>query len=170
MKVFIDTEFTHFVDRFCELISFALVDETGRELYVEIDDWNQSNASDFVLDVVKPLLGRFPEARCTKAEAKRRLERYLCSHYEPVVLVIDSRRDLRLLCELYSGPLPHVRSTLLLTDPKLAACQFWIDTYFESHRAVPRHHALEDARALRQAYQATTLDLDGEVTFEGTSV
>ncbi|MHB1115171.1 3'-5' exonuclease family protein [Sideroxydans sp.] len=59
LSVFFDTEFTQFRDMEHEpkLISIGLVSEDGREFYCELTDtYQKSDCSDFVLDVVLPLL------------------------------------------------------------------------------------------------------------------
>mgnify|MGYP003705540817 CR=1 FL=1 len=56
MLIFLDTEFTDFIDT--ELISIGLVDENGREFYAESTQYRQEACSDFVRQVVVPLLGQ----------------------------------------------------------------------------------------------------------------
>ncbi len=55
LKIFIDTEYTNFLAP--DLISIGLVAETGEEAYFEVE-YDASKCSEFVLDVVVPLLGR----------------------------------------------------------------------------------------------------------------
>ena len=57
MLIFLDTEFTDFPESECDLISIGLVDENGREFYAESTQFRREACSDFVVDVVLPLLG-----------------------------------------------------------------------------------------------------------------
>ena len=58
MLIFLDTEFTDFPESECDLISIGLVDENGREFYAESTQYRREACSDFVVDVVLPLLGK----------------------------------------------------------------------------------------------------------------
>lgn len=55
MLIFIDTEFTDFVQ--IDLISIALVTEDGREFYAERNDYRREDCIDFVRAAVVPMLG-----------------------------------------------------------------------------------------------------------------
>lgn len=58
MKYFIDTEFIEYPCTI-DLISIAIVVEDGRELYIEISDFDESKASDWVKEnVIKKLWSR----------------------------------------------------------------------------------------------------------------
>jgi hypothetical protein len=59
MRVFIDCEFTNFID--CELISIGLVADDGREFYGERLDFDKAYCSDFARKTVLPQLGRSPD-------------------------------------------------------------------------------------------------------------
>ncbi|WP_248324111.1 MULTISPECIES: 3'-5' exoribonuclease [unclassified Caballeronia] len=58
MRLFVDTEFTDFID--CDLISIALVAEDGREFYGERSDYDDSTCTAFVREAVIPQLGQHP--------------------------------------------------------------------------------------------------------------
>jgi len=58
MRVFVDTEFTDFID--CDLISVGLVAEDGREFYGERSDFDMRACSEFVRAAVLPQLGQHP--------------------------------------------------------------------------------------------------------------
>lgn len=73
-KVFLDTEFTDFTHP--HLISIGMVAGYGEEFYAKIP-YPHSECSDFVRETVVPLLGRFPEALCTKMELSIRLRTWL---------------------------------------------------------------------------------------------
>ena len=75
---------------------------------------------------------------------------------EPATLVVDSTVDIRIVAGLSRAP--GVSGAVLLEADRGEACAAWIDRYFAAHPDRPRHHALEDARALRLAYRATNED------------
>ncbi|WP_426356268.1 hypothetical protein ACP26O_00100 [Burkholderia sp. R-40] len=52
MRIFVDTEFTDFID--CDLISIALVAEDGHEFYAERTDFDHHACSAFVREAILP--------------------------------------------------------------------------------------------------------------------
>ena len=46
MRLFVDTEFTDFID--CDLVSVALVADDGREVYGERSDYDRAICNEFV--------------------------------------------------------------------------------------------------------------------------
>jgi len=52
-RLFVDTEFTDFID--CELLSIGIVSEDGREFYGERSDVDLTRCSDFARVAVLPL-------------------------------------------------------------------------------------------------------------------
>jgi len=149
--VFLDTEFTHFVDHLCELMSLGLVDYSGeRELYLELSEWDRGKASAFVREVVCPLLGRDQENICTRPAAAARISDWFAALSGPADVLSDSGRDLKLLQDLL-GPMPSSIRFRLVPDQILGLVEDAIDEEFRQSRQ-ERHHALVDARALRGAY------------------
>lgn len=73
-KIFLDTEFTDFIRP--HLISIGMVADSGEEFYAEIP-YPDSECSDFVRETVIPLLGRFPDAICSKENLSVRLRTWL---------------------------------------------------------------------------------------------
>lgn len=72
MLIFLDTEFTDFID--CDLISIGMVTEDGRHLfYAERSDYRRDWENEFVKGAVLPYLGKRPEAICTRDELRLRL-------------------------------------------------------------------------------------------------
>ena len=133
--LFLDTEFTHLTaDR--RLISLALVDPSGAEFYVELNDgWSPFDCSEFVQRIVLPQLDLSRHGR-NRADAAQALGDFLAG-YAAVEIVSDALDwDWPLLLDLL-GELPaHVRSredAALLRDLDEAE--------------VP-HHALLDARLM----------------------
>ena len=62
-NVFIDTEFTDFIDP--QLISIDLVTQSGEEFYAELP-YEVRECSEFIKAAVLPLLGYAPHAEMTK--------------------------------------------------------------------------------------------------------
>lgn len=154
MLIFLDTEFTDFID--IDLISIGMVSEDGRTFYAERNDYRREAASDFVREAVLPHLGERPEAICSREELTKRLYEWLRAFPGQVQIACDSTHDKDLLWDALEDGLP---SNL---DPwvfKLA----WqseepvFNEAIEQYHAQPgrpRHHALHDAQALRAGWQA----------------
>ncbi|GAB2871660.1 hypothetical protein GCM10027093_04120 [Paraburkholderia jirisanensis] len=149
MRVFVDTEFTDFLD--CDLISVALVSEDGREFYGERSDYDAASCSAFVREAVLPQLGRDPRCvfrRDALCEALRtwldtfehETERWLC---------FDYGGDWELLCDLLDGPPAGWQAVNVagLLDRHRS------EDYYRIHGG--RHHALADAHANRYAMEDT---------------
>ena len=156
MLIFIDTEFTDFVQ--IDLISIALVADDGREFYAERTDYRHEDCSDFVRAAVVPMLGRIASSACTRIELAKRLRAWFEALAEPATLVFDCSTDRDLLVDVYLGdefdaPLANVGDQLLLgevgIDPVYQAA------LNQAHvPRLPRHQALADARAMRAGYRA----------------
>ncbi|WP_434718124.1 3'-5' exoribonuclease [Paraburkholderia sp. A1BS-2L] len=149
MRVFVDTEFTNFADR--ELVSIALVADSGVEFYGESTDFQLSSCSEFVRETVLPQLG-VPEQRAMPLDQLRReVSAWLGSI--PVrnrpILCYDYEGDRELLERLIGGPLRRGWKTENIWA-RLDAAQ--LDTFFTEHRH--RHHALWDARANLASFQS----------------
>lgn len=151
MRLFLDTEFTDFID--CELISVGIVSEDGREFYAERNDFNRSKCSDFVMDAVLPLLGKEPAIIGTEEEIGLQLRAWL-KQFDQIEVCVDYSVDFELFSYL-------VRDPCTLEVPQ--SCRgrnIWneisavdIERYWEvSGRNA--HHALHDARANKFAFEA----------------
>ena len=157
MLVFLDTEFTDFTRP--DLISIGLVAEDGREFYAERTDYYTTRCGDFVRETVLPLLGRVPDAACTRTELTDRLRDWFGQLPEPATIIFDYEWDWRLLAVAMLGR-PHSK------PPGNFAQQLYLDSYAITHPAFetalnaaytpewPAHHALADARALMAGYRA----------------
>jgi hypothetical protein len=155
MRVFLDTEFTAFSTPL--LISAGFVAEDGREFYCELaDGWTRSDCTQFVLDTVLPLMGATPAM--TRDEAGARLVGWLASLGGPIAVVSDTRTDWWLVTDLIR---PHAHDHVaiageLLSWPDIAMVRRQRDLLEELLENDPsRHHALVDARALRQSVRQT---------------
>lgn len=151
LKVFIDTEFTNFPPAAHQLISIGLAAETGGEFYAEVL-FEMAVCSDFVKEVVIPLLGRVPHAQVTLAEARRRILDWCLlvrRQGEDVVICYDSEYDWNLLVHALDYKVPAwIQKHYIGGD---------INELFRYayHRksGLPEHHALYDACGNRAGYR-----------------
>ena len=157
MNIFLDTEFTDFPDRECDLISIGLVDEEGREFYAELTDYRQEACSHFVKEVVLPLLKRHPGAVVGKQfDVAIQLNEWL-KHYPEANICFDYGLDRDWLAHLL-GLLPPEEVTTQLTATniwgsldKMKIDWFWKEQY-DTQGWVP-HQALWDAHGNKFAYK-----------------
>ncbi|MFM0476305.1 3'-5' exonuclease family protein [Paraburkholderia strydomiana] len=145
MHVFVDTEFTDFID--CELVSIALVADDGREFYGERSDFDQSSCSEFTRAAVLSQLGQHPGCMFTREALQAALVTWLAGFDgEPERrLCFDYGGDWALLCDLLDGP--PAGWQVLNVAGLLDRCRS--EAYYRTHGG--RHHALADARANRYA-------------------
>ena len=150
MILFLDTEFTDFIQ--CELISISLVSEDGRhEFYGELTDFNLKLRSDFVREVVLPRLGKplnISGGQFDTAGLEMALRAWLERLHDldsSLLLLYDYKTDFDLLADALDGELPP-----------------WIEGHningqignigWADGEYLNAHHALWDARALRQGW------------------
>ncbi len=160
MRLFLDTEFTDENLLRAELISLALVSEDGgAELYLERAPLPE-RCSAFVRHHVIPVLDR-GAAAVPDVEFTRRLRAFLRGIPEPLIIA-DFPGD-KFFCEIAltgfhlprsaladSGSIPAIRWQVE-NDAELAAR---IERWFADRPSERRHHALTDARALRDCWLA----------------
>lgn len=163
MLIFLDTEFTKFKDP--ELISIALVAEGGSEFYAERSDYPEESCNEFVRATVLPLLGRVPGCTCSSPELTERLRAWFGQLPEAATVVYDYEDDWRLLAKAVLGR-PVQSLPQKLADKLLVGGHVIRDPVFEQAfekaftPALPRHHALADARALMAGYRAWRPSMD----------
>lgn len=173
MKIYYDTEFTSLdgnVD--WDMISAGFVSEDGRELYVEIEDFNLDDCSLFVVDTVLPLLGTTPAERMPGAAFGARLGQWLASFGEDIELVSDASCDWWVLLSITGQSLkelPHkIQGQIWIPseNPVILEALEDAESGFWQENPDLKHHALYDARCLKlQAdlqYQLVE-DQDGEL-------
>ena len=149
MRIFIDTEFTNFIDT--DLISIGMVASSGEEFYAEVP-YPDAACSAFVREAVIPLLGD-PDAFCPKPDLIKRIYSWLAvvrpDANTDIVICYDYTTDWVLFSDALGDHVPvwikheNVNSNInefLLWDFQKK------DNYLE-------HHALHDARANRYAYR-----------------
>lgn len=159
VKIFFDLEFTD-LQPDALMVSAGFVADDNEALYVEVEEafW-RSDASQFVLDHVKPLLSN---QGIPASEVASEIIDWLNSKGPEVTLVSDSDWDLRILQShlqragyqwhhlwQWEKTPQHLPSKLHHAFD--CAYQEWL---LRSGRK--QHHALNDARALREAYFAAT--------------
>lgn len=155
MLIFLDTEFTDFID--CELISIGMVAEDGQyEFYAELTDYNKDICSHFVLDAVVPHLGKIPGASCTRNELTQRLWQWFATLPENVQIATELITDVELLWDALSEGLPEnldksvFNLRPLFEDPSFNTA---VTRYHEEFDH-PWHHALHDAKGHHRGWLA----------------
>lgn len=148
-RIYIDTEFSGFGT--FDLISLGCVSDCGRAFYAEIDTIHIDRCSDFVLDVVLPLLSHDPMLKCGTQEMCRRLRSYLAQFGGPLEIRYDFKGDwllFRRVLEANGQNLPHnMRKRNVLGG---CAQHQDMQALFDAN-GWPQHHALNDARVLMMA-------------------
>lgn len=151
MKIFLDTEFTDFID--LHLISLGMAAETGEEFYAEVP-YPDKACSAFVREGVIPLLGTYPDAACATEELRTRIWTWLelvrrCQD-DVIEICIDSQTDWNLFADALDYRVPP------WCTPKLVAENINELLRYEFHQRhnLPEHHALYDAMANRYAFRA----------------
>jgi hypothetical protein len=149
MLIFLDTEFTDFLDP--KLISIGMVADSYEEFYAEVPfPWHE--ASDFVRETVLPLLNQYPHAYCPVPDLRLRLMTWLeivRRSGEDVEICIDYQTDWDLFAEALDHRVPpwckprrvgrEINELLLYS--------------FHKNSGLPEHHALYDAQAARYAFR-----------------
>lgn len=140
MKIYIDTEFNEFQG---ELISMALVAESGQEFYEVLPC---ENPGPWVAENVMPILFKAP---ISKEALQLRLQHWL-AQFPEVHLIADWPEDIQHFCQaLITGPGMRIN-----TPPLTMEIRRDLDAVSE----LP-HNALADARAIRDlAVQHRAID------------
>lgn len=149
LKIFIDTEFTDFIDT--HLISLGMAAESGEEFYVEVP-YPDSSCSAYVREAVLPLLGAIPNASCQVADLCIKMTTWLETikrENEYLEICFDFQTDWDLFADAldYRVP-PWCRPRLINKNiNKLLRYEF------HAKNKLPEHHALYDALANKYAYR-----------------
>jgi len=143
--VYIDSEFTSLEQP--RLISLGAIDDRGRTFYREVDGWDESSCSAFVRDMVLPLLdGRSAPRAQAAVDFVAWLQEVAAG--APVTLVSDSGFDRWAVAELLHRP--DLPQDVLWQRVPIAYAEL---DRFAVQLGLRRHHALDDAMALRDAIQ-----------------
>jgi hypothetical protein len=164
MLIFLDTEFTNFEELECDLISIGLVDKNGREFYAESTEYRQEACSDFVREVVIPLLGQHKDRVVGNYfEIAKQLNEWLKS-YDEVTIAIDYIGDWQLLVKLLTlmpeeELVQNVKGINIWGDlDPMALEYYWLEVDAFGHK---EHHALYDARGNKYAYKPNVRKRNG---------
>lgn len=153
MLVFLDTEFTDFIDR--ELISIGMVSQDGKhELYLEVQDFDRSKCNSFVQSSVWSQLGHIEEAIVRKAEVQARLRNWFATLPRSMVIACDSQHDRDLLADALQGKWPANLTNWFDLRPLIDTGVFDRAVAQYHTQARPWHHALYDAHAHRVGWLA----------------
>lgn len=149
MRIFIDTEFTDFVD--CDLISIGLVADGNRQFYGERNDFRLAGCSDFVRQVVLPQLGKKPDCVYDKADLGKAVRAWLNQfELEEPVLCFDFAGDYALVSDLLNDDMPcWLGSENIYHEIDALLFEYYAFTLF----AGAQHHALHDAICNKLAFR-----------------
>lgn len=148
-NVFIDTEFTDFLDP--QLISIGLVAQSGEEFYAELP-YEVRECSEFVKAAVLPLLGYAPHAEMTKDDLYSQMTNWLKlvrPKDQEVFICYDYQTDWDLFYDVLDGRVPPWCKRRLVADRINEILRY---DYHQKNR-LPEHHALNDARANCYAFR-----------------
>ena len=149
LKVFVDTEFTNFIDT--DLISIGMAAASGEEFYAEVP-YPQASCSEFVREAVIPLLGQVPDAFCMIDDLYLKIISWLNiirSREEDVEICFDYQTDWDLFVVALDGRVP------LWCRPRMVSRHIneLLRYKFHKDNNLPEHHALYDAHANRYAFR-----------------
>ncbi|TLY50607.1 MAG: hypothetical protein E6K53_09895 [Gammaproteobacteria bacterium] len=161
MNLFLDTEWADAEGT--QLVSLALVSEDGEHVFYAERDPLPSNPTQFVRDVVYPLLDRANKA-LDDCLFTTRLRQFL-SRFEAPLVIYDVTTDVDLLKRALtgfdltdaevarSGPIPNTHTAEISENGMI---KMMIEDWFDSHSdaRLMRHHARVDAQAFRMAWLA----------------
>jgi len=152
LKIFVDTEFTDFIEP--KLISIGLAAVSGEEFYAELP-FSIRECSEFVRETVIPMLGKTLHGACTEDELAIRIFDWLkLVRYrdEDVEICFDYQTDWDLFRTALRNNVPSWCKPKLIADGINELLRF---DYHEK-TGLPEHHALHDAQANRYAFREKT--------------
>ncbi|MDP3672674.1 MAG: 3'-5' exoribonuclease [Telluria sp.] len=153
MLIFLDTEFTDFID--CDLVSIGMITEDGQSFYAERTDFNYDWCNDFVRSAVWAHLGADPNAKVKRDELRERLVSWFKTLPASVQVAADSFTDWELLIDALDGQKPENLTGYVDLRP-LGESKVFNEAVC-AHHAVPGrpwHHAYYDAAATRMGWLA----------------
>jgi hypothetical protein len=148
-NVFIDTEFTDFLDP--QLISIGLVAQSGEEFYAELP-YEVRECSEFVKEAVLPLLGYAPHAEMSKDVLYLQMTNWLRlvrPKDQEVFVCYDYQTDWDLFYDVLDSRVPPWCKRRLVADRINELLRY----EFHKKNKLPEHHALHDARANCYAFR-----------------
>ena len=153
-RIFIDTEFTDFLD--LHLISVGLVSAADEEFYAEVP-YPDASCSAFVREAVIPLLGKIPGAAMSKDSLCEQLLTWLTAIRPETVdieICYDYQTDWDLFIDAIDYQVPAWCRPRLIASNINEVLKY---EFYKKHE-LPQHHALYDARANRSAFQESDDD------------
>jgi hypothetical protein len=162
MKLFFDTEFTG-LHQNTALLSIGIVDENGREFYRELDDYDESQVSDWLRDNVLANFTQKSDITVNRQELARDLRTWLKAYDHAEIVEVWSdclAYDWVLFCEIFGGAfevprniyyIPFDICTLMKVkgvDPDVNREEF-SDKLWGDER---KHNALHDAKVIKACY------------------
>lgn len=149
MRVFMDTEFTDFLDP--RLISIGMVADSGEEFYAEVP-FPDAACSAFVREAVLPLLKQYPHAYCPVVDLGMRITEWLQivkGSNEGIEICIDYQTDWDLFADALDNRVPPWCKPRHVGRNINALLQY----AYHKKNGLPQHHALFDAQANRYAFR-----------------
>lgn len=149
MLVFLDTEFTDFLDP--KLISIGMIADSGEEFYAEVP-FPDSSCSAFVREAVIPLLNQYPNAYCPVSQIGMRIRTWLeiiKRRGEDMEICVDYQTDWDLFADAMENRVPpwcklrHIGRNI----------NELLRYAYHKTNSLPEHHALYDAQANRYAFR-----------------
>jgi hypothetical protein len=132
-----------------DLVSIGLVEDDGRSFYAERDDFDVVFCSDFVREIVLPMLPEPGALVFSRKGLRKAVETWLAPyHQDEATICYDYSGDWARLWDLYDWQVA----------PWLKPRNIWenLDMVARSHscavNGIPEHHALNDARANAHAF------------------
>lgn len=155
MFLFLDTEFTGLDQAKPDLISIALVDESGREFYAELPESNWTvQCNEWVHFNVIPHLWGGKYTQCKDAIRERLIAWIECIPEEAIIVTDFAESDffkqlkpLLLVWPKNLNPWPMEFTAWSLGEERESELRKIREDYYNDHR--PAHNALHDAHALR---------------------
>ncbi len=154
--IFYDAEFTSLRPREAELLSLALVKITGEELYLELE-----SAAPLDLWVEKNVIPSLKEEKVSRQEARESITRFV-GNTCPYIVAYVNQFDSVYWYDLFESPKDHpvfwipidFASILFANgyDPVSLNKQRFYEELGLRREDYGKHHALEDARLLKDVY------------------
>lgn len=154
--LFFDCEFTD-LSNSALLISAGFIKQSGEQFYAELSDYRTDSCNDFVKATVLPLLSLPP---ISTADFLSSLNDWLSNLGEEFLFIADSDWDRKILTKTFASvgkTIPknwQFQKTPDNFTNGMQRCIFndEMAAFFLRHPDQKPHHALADARAIRNAY------------------
>lgn len=149
MLIFLDTEFTDFLDPM--LISIGMAADSGEEFYAEVP-FPDAACSAFVREAVIPLLNQYAHAYCPVTDLGMRIIEWLKivrRNNEDVEICIDFKTDWDLFADALDNRVPPWCKPRNIERNINELLRY----SYHKKNSLPEHHALYDAQANRYAFR-----------------